>query len=53
MPACAPGGVLPCTRAGVEQFKAKSFPEHAAITDLFNESLLPHLMPLLLGGTEP
>ena len=35
--------------SGADQFKAKSFPDHPAIIDLFNKSLIPSLLGILFG----
>mmetsp|Transcript_28452 Transcript_28452/g.37187 ORF Transcript_28452/g.37187 Transcript_28452/m.37187 type:complete len:709 (-) Transcript_28452:570-2696(-) len=35
--------------SGVDKFKAKSFPKHPSITNLFNKSALPFLLEILLG----
>jgi hypothetical protein len=37
----------------VDSFKAKSFPSHPAITGLFNDSMVPHILQRLLGGDSP
>eukprot|EP00466_Bigelowiella_natans_P013342 jgi/Bigna1/75398/fgenesh1_pg.34_\ len=40
---------LGSVKGGVDKFKAKSFPDHPAITDLFNKSDIPHVVQRLLG----
>ena len=37
----------------VDAFKAKTFPSHPAITGLFNNSMIPHILQKLLGGPSP
>ena len=42
---------LGTTKDGTDQFKARSFPKHPAITNLFNQSIIPYVLQCLLGGT--
>jgi hypothetical protein len=42
---------LGTTKGGTDQFKAKSFPKDPAITNLFNQSIIPYVLQCLLGGT--
>eukprot|EP00946_MAST-07B_sp_MAST-7B-sp1_P001009 g1009.t1 len=44
---------LGAARTGTEKFKARSFPAHKDITNLFNKSCLPFLLMRLLGGSKP
>ena len=41
---------LGTTKGGVDKFKAKSFPKDPAITNLFNNSVIPFVLQRLLGG---
>ena len=38
---------------GTDAFKAKTFASAAAVTDLFNRSMMPHVLQKLLGGDAP
>ena len=37
-------------QGGTDAFKAKTFATAAAVTDLFNRSMMPHILKKLLGG---
>jgi hypothetical protein len=40
-------------QGGTDAFKAKTFATAAAVTDLFNKSMMPHILMKLLGGGAP
>ena len=45
--------LMGASMGSADQFKGKSFESAPVLTDLFNKSVLPHLMKKLLGGAAP